>query len=47
MQKPGFEPISAGFSLENPVFSRFSAGLEQVWGDKPVFQTESDFCNTL
>jgi hypothetical protein len=25
--------------------TRFSAGLEQVWRDKPVFQTESDFCN--
>jgi hypothetical protein len=30
-------------SLEN----QFSAGLEQVWRDKPVFQPESDFCNTL
>jgi hypothetical protein len=32
-----------GLSLENP----FSAGLEQVWRDKPAFQPELDFCNIL
>jgi hypothetical protein len=36
LRKPGFELISAGFQH-----------LEQIWGDKRVFQTESDFCNTL
>jgi hypothetical protein len=46
--KTGFELLLAGFSLENHVvFSRFRASLEQVGGDKPVFQTESDSCNTL
>jgi hypothetical protein len=27
LAKPGFKLISAGFSLENQVFSRFRAGL--------------------